>query len=180
MEIWKSIKNFECLYEVSNYGNVRSVSRKVLNNGSYSGYTNIKSKVLKQTKNRLGYHVLTLFKNGKRHFKIVHRLVAEAFLDNPNNYSEVNHKDLNKSNNYFANLEWCSREYNVNHFYKSKSKTSKYKGVSFQKDRNKWVSFIDIDKKRINIGRFDTEEEAYTQRLNYINKLKTIDYEKFI
>ena len=82
MEKWKSINGFEGLYEVSNFGRVKSVARKALNKGNFSGSTSVKERILKQTKNRLGYHVLTLFKSGKRHFKIVHRLVAQAFIEN--------------------------------------------------------------------------------------------------
>lgn len=180
MCIWKPVKDFEGLYEVSSCGLVKSLSRKSVNKGSYSGHVNIKERILKQTTNRLGYKVLTLFKDGTRNFKIVHRMVAEAFVDNPKKYLEVNHKDLNKSNNDYKNLEWCNRQYNVNHFYKSKSKTSKYKGVSFQKDRKQWLAFVDINKKRTNIGRFDTEIQAHNKRLEYINKLKTINYEELI
>lgn len=177
---WKDVKGFEGLYMVSENGNVKSVERVSENTGSYSGKVTVKEKILKQTINRLGYHVLTLFKDGDRHFRIVHRLVAESFLDNPNNYKEVNHKDLNKSNNNVLNLEWCNRKYNVNHSFNSRITTSKYKGVSFQKERNMWISYVDINKKRTILGRFKTEEEANSARIEYINNLKTINYETLI
>jgi hypothetical protein len=180
MENWKSIIGFEGLYEVSNYGNVRSIQRSSENKGSFSGKINIKGKILKQTKNRLGYHVLTLFKAGERNFKIVHRLVAESFIANERNLKEVNHKDFNKSNNSVENLEWCSRLDNMAHFYNSKQTTSNYKGVSYQKERNKWISYVDINKKRTILGRFNTEIEAHKKRIDYINKLKTINYEELI
>ena len=123
---------------------------------------------------------MTLFKNGKRDFKIVHRLVAEAFLEKESGYNEVNHIDLNKSNNNVSNLEWCNRSQNVNHFYKSQKTSSIYKGVSYQKDRRKYVAYIDLHKKRITLGRFDTEKEAKEYRDNFIEKLKETSYESII
>lgn len=94
MEKWKTINGFEG-YEVSNYGNVRS-SRKPL----------------KQSKNGKGYYRVWLPDN-KLHF--VHRLVAEAFVENPNGYPIINHKDESKTNNRADNLEWCTYRYNSNY-----------------------------------------------------------------
>ena len=94
MEIWKKIKGKED-YEVSNYGRVRS-----------------KWRVLKPSLNGKGYYRVSL---GARNFKFVHRLVAEAFVDNPNGYPIINHKDENKTNNYASNLEWCTHKYNSNY-----------------------------------------------------------------
>ncbi len=97
MEIWKDIKGYEGLYQVSNFGNVRSVKRNI---------------VLSAGTRCDGRKYVTLCKNGKcKTFKI-HRLVAIAFIPNLNNYKEVNHKDENPSNNYVGNLEWCDRNYN--------------------------------------------------------------------
>lgn len=98
-EIWASIKGFEGLYEISNYGNVRSLK--------YG-----KIKYLKPAKNNKGYYQVQLWKNGiLKNFKI-HRLVANAFIENPNNYPQINHKDENKTNNKVENLEWCDNRYN--------------------------------------------------------------------
>jgi len=172
MEKWKNIKNFEGIYKVSNKGNVKSLKRKVKNKGSYSGYALVKEKILKQSTNRLGYKVVTLQKEGKRYHATVHRLVAKAFLEEPKNKNEVNHKDLNKANNNVLNLEWCNRSENINHYYKSIKTTSKYKGVSYQKDRDKWVSYINLNKKRIFIGRFNTEIEAKKERELFLLNIK--------
>ncbi len=180
MEIWKDVVGFEGLYQVSNTGKVKGIKRKSLNSGSYSGVINVKERQLKQTKNKLGYHVLTLFKDGKRYFKIVHRIVAEAFIENNNNLPEVNHKDLNKSNNNVSNLEWCDRCQNINHMYQNRDKSSKYKGVSYSKKRNKWCAYIDINKKRLALGRFNSEIEAKEFRQNFINQLKQINHETFV
>lgn len=93
----KPIKGFEGLYEVDIGGNVYS-----LRNG----------KVLKPNILRTGYAQYSLQRNGKRTLILGHRIVAEAFLPNPNNYPIVNHKDENKSNNAVENLEWCTHSYN--------------------------------------------------------------------
>ena len=100
IEIWRDVIGFENLYLVSNLGNVYSIHSK---------------KQLKLKDNK-GYYNVTLFKNGKRYYKIVHRLVAEAFIPNPNNFKEINHKDENKINNNVDNLEWCDAKYNLNYF----------------------------------------------------------------
>lgn len=72
-------------------------------------------RILQQGKQRTGYNYVNLSKDNKAHTKRVHRLVAEAFIPNPDNLSEVNHKDENKSNNNVSNLEWCTRKYNLNY-----------------------------------------------------------------
>lgn len=166
MEIWKEVKGFEGYYEVSNFGNVKSLNRTITDKNGVK--YNRKEILLKQVTNRLGYKVVTLQKNGKRYFNIVHRLVAIAFIDNPNKLKEVNHIDFDKSNNSLDNLEWCSRSYNINHYFSNKKTTSKYKGVSYQKERNKWTAYVNVNGKRKNLGRFDTEEEANNYKLKFI------------
>lgn len=105
MEQWKEIVNFEGLYEISSFGKVRRIHKDPRSS---------KYKELAQDTSR-GYKKVTLYKNGKGYKKQVHRLVAEAFLPNPNNLEQVNHKDEDKSNNNVNNLEWCSGIYNVNY-----------------------------------------------------------------
>lgn len=102
-EIWKDIKDYEGLYQVSNFGRIKSLSRK----GTYA-------RILKPSTNKDGYLQVHLCKNGKLKTFLVHRLVAEAFLDNPNNLPQVNHKDENPQNNNVENLEFCSAKYNTN------------------------------------------------------------------
>lgn len=96
-EIWKDIKGFEGKYQVSNFGNVKSFSR-----GEHLLRLNGGKK----------YIQVILCKNGKTYAKLVHRLVADAFISNPNNFPCVNHKDENPKNNCVDNLEWCSYRYN--------------------------------------------------------------------
>lgn len=104
-EIFKEIEGYEGLYQVSNYGRVKSL------NYNRTG----KEKILKSYSNTDGYLSVDLRKEGKRKSCKVHRLVAQAFIENPNNYEEVNHIDEDKTNNYITNLEWCTHFYNMNY-----------------------------------------------------------------
>ena len=109
-EIWKDIKDYEGLYQVSNWGRVKSLRRLITN--QYNSFY-IEEKILKIWKNNNGYGLVTLSKNGTHKKFQVHRLVALHFLPNHSNLPEVNHKDENKTNNSVDNLEWCDRLYNV-------------------------------------------------------------------
>ena len=113
-ECWKPIKDYEGIYEVSNYGRVKSLERVIYNSGTKNGLYTIHEKIIKQriNKKRHGYCELSLHKNGKEKRFKVHRLVAEAFIPNPNNLPEVNHIDGNKENNHASNLEWCTSKEN--------------------------------------------------------------------
>lgn len=102
-EEWKDVVGYEGLYEVSNTGKVRSI-----NYYGKCGY----SKELSTSIQNNGYVITHLYKNGKSSTKTVHRLVAMAFIPNPDNLEMVNHKDEDKTNNDVINLEWCSRSYN--------------------------------------------------------------------
>ena len=100
--IWKDVEGYENLYQVSTDGLVRS---------SHKGLWEI----LSAGKTKHGYYNVLLHKDGKRKNERVHRLVAKAFISNPNNYPYINHKDENPSNNHVENLEWCTAEYNSNY-----------------------------------------------------------------
>ena len=111
LEVWKPIGNYKGLYEVSNFGNVRSLDK----NRAYKNTTrNIKGKILKSC-NCLGYKILTLSKDNIKTNYRVHRIVAEHFINNPDNKPYVNHIDGNKSNNHYSNLEWVTNQENINH-----------------------------------------------------------------
>ena len=109
-EIWKDIKGYEGLYQISNLGQVKSLARPINNFNQCC----TKDKLLKGGIKR-GYRQVILLKDNKRKYASVHRLVAEAFLPNPHNLPIINHKDENKLNNNVSNLEWCSTKYNVNY-----------------------------------------------------------------
>lgn len=116
-ELWAPVLNYVGFYEVSNLGNVRSLGRYI--NHSKTGYTRIVlGKILspRENKNRFGYLEISLKVAGKKTInKKVHRIVAEAFLNNPNNLPQVNHKDFNVKNNCIDNLEWCTPKENANY-----------------------------------------------------------------
>lgn len=104
-EIWKDIKEYEQLYQISSHGNVKSLNYR--NSG--------KSQILKNHIMKNGYQQIKLCKQQPNKRYYIHRLVAEAFIPNPNNLPCVNHKDENPSNNHVDNLEWCTYEYNNNY-----------------------------------------------------------------
>lgn len=98
-EEWKDVVGYEGLYKVSNLGNVKNC---------------LSGRILKLCNDKDGYKILNLYKNGVRKTYRVHRLVSKAFLTNPNNLQQVNHKDEDKTNNRVDNLEWCDAKYNLN------------------------------------------------------------------
>jgi len=117
-EIWKDIEGYEGLYQVSNFGRIKSLSRKFYTTNN--GYVITKTKILKTGLSHNGYHLISISnKNKKRKTFRVNRLIALCFIPNPNNLPEVNHKDGNKNNNNASNLEWCTRSYNCKHAYKT-------------------------------------------------------------
>lgn len=113
VEVWKDIEGYEGLYQVSSHGRVRSVDRElpISKNGWKFFYRRLPGKVLKQCYVGLGYLFVGL--SGKA--ALVHRLVAQAFIPNPNNLPFINHKDENKTNNHVENLEWCDHIYNIHY-----------------------------------------------------------------
>lgn len=108
-EQWKPIIGYEGYYEVSDLGRVRSIDRIV-------GRRHCRGRVRKLTVDNNGHYLkVQLCRDGVIETKQVHRLVAEAFVVNPNDYPQVNHKDENKRNNTVDNLEWCTHTYNMNY-----------------------------------------------------------------
>ena len=149
-EVWKDIEGYEGLYQVSNTGQVRSLN--YLHTGEV--------KPLKQGTDGNGYKRVSLYKDGKSKTCRVHRLVAMAFILNPNNYKEVNHKDENPSNNNVNNLEWCTNEYNVNYGTRTKRASESLKGKYKGKDHPKSKSIFMYDKEGNFIRKFDCIADA--------------------
>lgn len=120
MEIWKDIKDYEGLYQVSNTGKVKSLQRHKKN---HTKIQIVEEKIKNTRKDRQGYLLLDLYKDNKQKTIRVHRVVAETFIPNPENKETVNHMDGDKRNNEVKNLEWSSfKEQNI-HFYEKKLKT---------------------------------------------------------
>lgn len=115
MEMWKDIPEYEGFYQVSNLGRVRSLPRSVPH--KRFGSINRRGQVLSERTDKRGYHQARLQRDGRSTYPKVHRLVATLFLENPENLPQVNHKDLDKSNNTIENLEWISEKGNMDHAF---------------------------------------------------------------
>jgi len=114
-EIWKDVIGYEGLYQVSDYGNIKSLPRLGV----------VRSRLLKHLIMPRGYHSVRLYSNGSNKQFLVHRLVAMSFLLNELGKPEVNHIDSDVNNNKLNNLSWCTREENVNHSFRSGIKSNK-------------------------------------------------------
>lgn len=132
MEVWKDIKNFEGMYQISNMGNVRSLNRVTYNKNGTK--VNRVGKIKKQTIDNLGYFHVRLSKDSQTKTFRIHQLVAQAFIDNPNNYRCINHIDEDKTNNSIENLEWCSSKYNLEYSGNTKKACNSNKKQVLQYD----------------------------------------------
>lgn len=151
-EIWKDIKGFEGLYQVSTLGRVQRLQRDLVQK-HYSGglsHYHFKEKIIKPLKNTNRYLYINLTKGRKNYKKNIHRLVAEAFIDNPNNYKYINHKDSNTQNNCVDNLEWCTQSYNIKYAYDNGNKIpphmQKVNQIQYSRVINTFISMQDAER----------------------------------
>lgn len=150
-EIWKPVKNYEGYYEISNLGRVKSVER-IIKCKSRNNFKQ-KEKILATRPNNRGYIMVGLHKDKNYKLVLVHRLVAEAFIPNPNNLPQVNHIDENKQNNHWNNLEYCDNWYNSHYGTRiercnAKQKKKKINQYSLNgKFIRQWESVASIRKK---------------------------------
>ena len=149
-EVWKDIEEYEGLYQVSNLGRVKSLN-----------YNNTKKEKIIKTLNNRGYLKVILCKNNECKNFLIHRLVANAFIENPNNYNEINHIDECKTNNIVNNLEWCNRKYNINYGSGNKRRGEKHK---------KPIYCLETDK--IYNSAKQASEELNIKRENIVNVLR--------
>lgn len=165
-EIWRPIEGYEGLYEVSNTGKVRSLDRYVKN--GHSSYKLHKGKVLSPAKDKNGYLKVNLSCNGKNNIIRVHRLVAQAFIENFDNLPEINHKDEDKTNNNVTNLEWCDRKYNNNYG----TKIERQKKTNIQNGFWTGLSKEEYRKK------YNQDRKEYRKKWYQENKDKAKEYDK--
>ena len=147
MEIWKNISGYEGLYQVSNIGRIKSLARKGFYDANPCIIINYKEKILKPITAGVGLKVI-LFKDKKHKSFKIHRLVAQAFIPNPDNKSEVNHKDEDRTNNNDWNLAWVTGKENK-HYSKYVTKSSAVISVKKIKklyENNKFMSLNDFVK----------------------------------
>ena len=149
-EVWKDINGFEGYYQISNYGRIRSLDRLIIR--SDGNPLPLKGRILKQNLKKSGRLQIMLTKNSVYKVYQVHRLVAEHFIPNPNNWPEVNHKDENPLNNHVDNLEWCTPSYNVNYGTRIKRQAEKLYKKVIQYDLN--MNFV----KEYNLASFGLEK----------------------
>jgi hypothetical protein len=155
VEVWRSIENYEN-YTVSSFGRIKSTKT---------------GKIMKGSVNSHGYYLVSIYKDRVKKTHKIHRLVACAFIDNPNDKLCVDHKNNDRTNNHISNLRFAtSKENNQNRKLSSKN-TSNIKGVHFDKRRKKWRARIMIDGISVHIGYFDNLEDARTARVNRANEV---------
>ena len=154
-EVYKLIQGFDN-YEISTFGNVRNKTT---------------GRILKESLTGIGYYKVSLCLNGNKCNSKIHRLVAMAFIDNPDDKPFVDHIDNDKLNNHISNLRWCSNSENQRNSTLSKSNTSGIKGVVFDKSKNKWRAQICVDGIYITIGYFSNLEDARDARVQKANEI---------
>lgn len=140
-EIWKDVVGYENIYQISSFGNLKRCERKVrVAHRGYDGFRVIKEKFLTTRINNSGYIAVKLCKNAKYQEMLIHRLVAQAFIPNPDNFPCVNHKDQDKTNNHADNLEWCTYKYNDNYGNRNKKISEARIGMKFSDEHKKNLS----------------------------------------
>ena len=158
-EVWKQINDYPNYY-ISNFGNIKR-----------------KERFRQLITDKSGYKVIQLFNDGISKIYKIHRLVGEAFIENPENKPFIDHIDLDKANNNVYNLRWVTCIESQQHRNKTNKKTSSiHKGVSFSKTENVWKAQISINKKHFYLGRFKTECEAGLAYNNYIKEHQLEEY----
>ena len=166
-EIWKPVKNYEGLYEVSNFGRIKSLKKTIVNkSGRINRHT--KEKIVRSY-NHDGYRRIRLTKSGKGNQVLVHRIVINSYYGHSDLL--IDHINGIRHDNRIENLEYVTNSENTLRGYERNGKSSKFRGVSFSpRTKNKWAVSVSVNNKTIHIGRYETEIEAHREYLNYKNK----------
>jgi hypothetical protein len=166
-EIWKDVPGYEGMYQVSNLGRVKSLKR-IVERSSWRKTLGVREKILYTYQNKKGYLSTGLSKNNKKRVCLVHRLVAIAFIPNPDNKPEVNHKNLIKDCNVVSNLEWCTALENSRHVRSLKEiRPSRYWKGKLGKDHNCSKPVVQISKSGDIVATYGSAKEA--SRITNIN-----------
>ncbi len=130
-EKWKDIPEYEGIYQASTLGRIRSLDHRIVTNGNSKAIheRSSRGRVLVQREQNGGYLIVSISVNGYRKICTVHRLVAKTFIENPNNYRDINHKDGNKKNNKIENLEWVKHSDNIKHSCRELNQKRHFKPV---------------------------------------------------
>lgn len=168
MEEWRPISGLEENYEVSNLGRVRRIKTGC---GTYEG------RILHFSNHNHGYLIASMSLNAKHHRRYVHRLVAEAFIPNPDGKPEVNHIDGNKHNNCVDNLEWCTRAENNRHMFRTGLVDMKKFGESKRKPKS------EVTKRRMSLAQRGNQKSKgliWVGNHNELKRVKPEDLEKYL
>ena len=149
-EIWVKTHEYNYDYYFSNMGRIK-----------------LGDKIVKQYLDKDLYCLCHLKTNGKIKLFRVHRIIARCFIENKDNKAQINHINSNPKDNRIQNLEWVSHSENNIHKFLNKKKSSMYVGVTYVSRDKKWLSQIQINKKKIHVGYFDNELDAYNAYLEY-------------
>lgn len=163
-EEWKLIVGYEDLYLVNNFGSIKCTDFMLTKR---IGINKHRSIFISKIISNFGYEHIWLCKDTIRKDTFVHRLVADHFIPNPDNLPYINHIDKNSLNNYVENLEWVTARENCCHRSATIKKSSKYTGVSYSKQYNKWKAAIYYKGKDIFLGKYTTEKAAHNARVEF-------------
>lgn len=170
-EIFKSVKGYENLYEVSNLGRVKSLAKSWVVG---RGLTNIRSKgitYLSPGVTSNGYLLVALCNKGITKTACVHLLIWDHFGDGDRTGMKIHHKDGNPLNARIDNLEMVTQQEHMDRHSKTRKKSSKYNGVSLHKKTGKWTAYLILSNKKVKyIGEYETEEEAFLARKCYLKR----------